>query len=151
MSERLAGKVAIITGGASGIGRATALLFLAEGAKVVIADYNQQTSSDLLEIARLQGYEGAILSRRTDVSDEAQVKSVIDLAVENFGRLDISFNNAGVGGDMAPIAETTTEDWDRTFDILLRSVFFGVKYGAIAMRKLGNGGSIINTASTAGL
>lgn len=151
MSDRLAGKVAIITGGASGIGRATALLYLSEGAKVVIADYNQQTSDELLKVATDQGYKGAILSIRTDVSDESQIIAMIDFAVEHFGRLDILFNNAGVGGAMSPITEVTSDEWDRTFAMLMRSVFLGVKYGAIAMRKLGNGGSIINTASTAGI
>lgn len=149
---RLAGKVAVITGGASGMGRATVLLYLAEGAKVVIADLNQKTTDELLAVASGLGYdESSVIAQRTDVSSEEQVKSVIDLAVNRFGRLDIVFNNAGVGGAMAPITEITAEDWDKTFAILMRSVFLGVKYGALVMRTLGNGGSIINTASTAGI
>lgn len=149
MVGRLRDKVAVVTGGASGIGRAAALLFLNEGARVLIADLNVTTSQEVLDLAADQGYGDAILSQRTDVSDEAQVKAMIDQAVESFGHLDILFNNAGIGGAMAPITETTVEEWDRTFDMLLRSVFLGIKHGARAMRR--HGGSIINTASTAGL
>ncbi|MBR9909239.1 MAG: SDR family oxidoreductase [Gammaproteobacteria bacterium] len=149
---RLAGKVAVITGGASGMGRSTVLLYLAEGAKVVVADLNQQTTDELLAFAKTQGYdEGSIIAQRTDVSSEEQVKSVIDLAVSQFGRLDIVFNNAGVGGAMAPVTDITVADWDKTFAILLRSVFLGIKHAALIMRSLGINGSIINTASTAGI
>jgi NAD(P)-dependent dehydrogenase (short-subunit alcohol dehydrogenase family) len=143
--------VAIVTGGASGMGRASALMFLREGGKVVIADLNAETSQEVVDLAAAEGYEGAILFRRTDVSEEQQVEAVIDQALDAFGRLDILFNNAGVGGAMAPITETSVEEWDRTFDLLLRSVFLGIKHGARAMRRHGDGGSIINTASTAGL
>lgn len=149
---RLTGKVAVVTGGASGMGRSTVLLYLAEGAKVLVADLNQQTTGELLAFAKTLGYdESSIIAQRTDVSSDDQVKAMIDLAVNHFGRLDIVFNNAGVGGAMAPVTDITVEDWDRTFAILMRSVFLGVKYGALAMRMLGNGGSIINTASTAGI
>jgi NAD(P)-dependent dehydrogenase (short-subunit alcohol dehydrogenase family) len=151
MTGRLKDKVAVITGGASGMGRAAALLFLAEGAKVLIADLNAEKSQEVLDLAADRGHGDAILSQRTDVSDESQVEAMIGRAEESFGRLDILFNNAGIGGAMAPITETTVEEWDRTFDMLLRSVFLGVKHGARAMRRHGEGGSIINTSSTAGL
>lgn len=151
MTGRLKDKVAVITGGASGMGRAATLLFLAEGARVLIADLNAAKSQEVLDLAAGQGHGDAILAQRTDVSDESQVEAMIGRAVESFGRLDILFNNAGIGGAMAPITETTVEEWDRTFDMLLRSVFLGVKHGARAMRRHGEGGSIINTASTAGL
>ena len=151
MTGRLEGKVAVITGGASGMGRAAALMFVAQGARVVIADLNAVKSQEVLDLATQQGHGGAIISQRTDVSEESQVEAMIGSAVDAFGRLDILFNNAGVGGAMAPITETTVEEWDRTFDMLLRSVFLGIKHGARAIRRHGDGGSIINTASTAGL
>jgi NAD(P)-dependent dehydrogenase (short-subunit alcohol dehydrogenase family) len=147
---RLTGKVAIITGGASGIGRASALLFLREGAKVVIADLNKETSRETLELASKLGFGGSVVSQHANVADEDEVEAVVARATTAFGRIDILFNNAGVGGAMAPITETDVDDWDRTFALLLRSVFLGIKHGARAMRAFG-GGSIINTASTAGL
>jgi NAD(P)-dependent dehydrogenase (short-subunit alcohol dehydrogenase family) len=150
MAGRLKNKVAVITGGASGMGRASTLLFLREGASVVIADLNVQTGGETLELAKAEGFGDNVRFIRTEVSEEDQVRAMIDLACKDFGRLDILFNNAGVGGAMGMITETTVEDWDRSQDILLRSVFLGIKHGALAMRKTG-GGSIINTASTAGM
>lgn len=150
MAGRLKNKAAVITGGASGMGRASTLLFLREGASVVIADLNVQTGEETLELAKAEGLGASVRFIRTDVSEEDQVRAMIDLACKDFGRLDILFNNAGVGGAMGMITETTVEDWDRSQDILLRSVFLGIKHGALAMRETG-GGSIINTASTAGM
>ncbi len=150
MTGRLDGKVAVITGGASGIGRASALLFLREGAKVVIADLNEETSRKTLDLASEAGYAGSIVSQRTNVADESQVQAMIARATTDFGRIDILFNNAGVGGAMAQVTDIDADDWDKTFALLLRSVFLGIKHGARAMRSYG-GGSIINTASTAGL
>jgi len=150
VAGRLKDKVAVITGGASGMGRASTLLFLREGARVVIADLNVQTGEETLELARAEGYEDHVRFIRTDVSEEDQVRAMIELACSDFGQLNILFNNAGVGGAMGMITETSVEDWDRSQDILLRSVFLGIKHGGLAMRKTG-GGSIINTASTAGM
>ncbi|PAL24182.1 SDR family NAD(P)-dependent oxidoreductase [Sphingopyxis sp. GW247-27LB] len=150
MAKRLLGKVAVITGGASGMGQASVHMYLREGAKVVIADLNPQTGQETLDKAKADGFGDAVRFIRVDVSQEDQVKAMIDLAMADFGRLDVVFNNAGVGGAMGMITETTLEEWDRSFAILLRSVFLGTKYGALAMRETG-GGSIINTASTAGL
>ena len=150
MSGRLDGKVAVITGGASGMGRASVLMYLREGAKVVIADLNQQTGQETLELAQQAGFSENVRFLRADVCEEDQIMAMVDLAVTDFGRLDIMFNNAGVGGAMGMITETTIEEWDKSQDILLRSVFLGTKYGALAMRETG-GGSIINTSSTAGL
>jgi len=151
MSGRLAGKVAVITGGASGMGRATALRFLAEGASVVVADLNDANGTEFVEAASAQGYAARVRFARTDVAEEADVAHMVDVAVSDFGRLDIVFNNAGLGGAFGPLTELEVEDWDFTFAVLVRGVFLGIKHGARAMKKQGQGGSIINTASVAGL
>jgi NAD(P)-dependent dehydrogenase (short-subunit alcohol dehydrogenase family) len=148
---KLKDKVAVITGGASGMGQATVLRFLNEGARVVVADYNEQSGKDTLAFAAKGGHAEKIRFIRTDVAKEADVEAMIDCAVSNFGRLDIVFNNAGVGGAIGPVWDIEEEEWDYTFDVLVKGVFFGIKHGARAMRKQGQGGVIINTASTAGL
>jgi len=148
---RLSGKVAVITGGASGMGRATALRFLEEGASVVVADLNDATGKEFLESASQAGYAARVRFARTDVAEEADVASMIDLAVRDFGRLDVVFNNAGIGGAFGPVTNLEVEDWDFTFAVLVRGVFLGIKHGARAMKRQGSGGSIINTASVAGL
>jgi NAD(P)-dependent dehydrogenase (short-subunit alcohol dehydrogenase family) len=148
---KLRDKVAVITGGASGMGQATALRFLNEGARVVVADYNEQSGKDTLAFATKGGHAEKIRFIRTDVAKEADVEAMIDCAVSNFGRLDIVFNNAGVGGAIGPVWDIEEEEWDYTFDVLVKGVFFGIKHGTRAMRKQGQGGVIINTASTAGL
>ena len=149
--DRLNDKVAVITGGASGMGRATALRFLDEGAKVVIADFNAATGEQTLADAANAGHADAVRFVRTDVSQEADVEAMLRCAVDAFGGVDIVFNNAGVGGAIGPLTETTVEDWDYTFDVLAKGVFLGIKHAARIMRRQGRGGSIINTASIAGL
>ena len=151
MAKRLQGKVAMVTGGASGIGRATVLRFLEEGARVVLADMNEDTAKGVLELAERAGYAADVRFRRTDVTDETQVAAAIDLAVQAFGRLDCVFNNAGVAGAFGPITHQSVEDWDYTFAVLVRGVFLGIKHAARVMKAQGEGGSIINTASIAGL
>ncbi|GIU85063.1 MAG: 2,5-dichloro-2,5-cyclohexadiene-1,4-diol dehydrogenase [Acidimicrobiales bacterium] len=146
----LEGKVAIVTGGASGIGAATCRRLLAEGASVVFADLNDENGLDLSEKLRAEGYEHFAFEH-ADVSSEEDVRRLVDSAVDRFGRLDIVFNNAGVGGAFGPVTETRTEDWDWTIAVLLRSVFLGTKYGARVMIAQGEGGAIVNTASVAGL
>ncbi|MFT4713630.1 MAG: NAD(P)-dependent dehydrogenase (short-subunit alcohol dehydrogenase family) [Candidatus Azotimanducaceae bacterium] len=146
---RLAGKVAIITGGASGIGLATVLKFGGEGANVVIADFNAETGAAAVEAATQQGYNVSFI--KTDVAREQDIEAMCEHAQTTYGRLDILFNNAGVGGAIGPLTETTVEDWDYTFDVLAKGVFLGIKHGARMMRAQGDGGSIINTASIAGL
>jgi NAD(P)-dependent dehydrogenase (short-subunit alcohol dehydrogenase family) len=146
VGDRLAGRVAVITGGASGIGKATALRFLAEGARVVVGDLN----ADAGQALAAEVGDRALRVQTTDVSDEQQVAALIDTATTAFGQLDILFNNAGIGGAFGPLVEVDVEHWDRTFAILTRSVFLGVKHGAKAMIAHGGGGSIINTASVAG-
>lgn len=148
---RLEGKTAIITGGASGMGRATVLRFLAEGANVVIADYNVTTGAETLAQATQEGFGARARFVKTDVAKEADIEAMIACAVDNFGRLDVLFNNAGVGGAIGPLTELTVEAFDYTFDVLTKSVFLGMKHGTRVMKKQGNGGSIINTASIAGL
>jgi NAD(P)-dependent dehydrogenase (short-subunit alcohol dehydrogenase family) len=146
---RLAGKVAIITGGASGMGLATVMKFAAEGAKVVVADFNAQTGAAAVEAATKQGY--AVSFIKTDVANEQDIEAMCEHAQATYGRLDVLFNNAGVGGAIGPLTETTVEDWNYTFDVLAKGVFLGIKHGARVMRRQGEGGSIINTASVAGL
>lgn len=148
---RLKGKTAVVTGGASGMGRATVLRFLQEGARVVVADYNAATGEATLELARQAGHADDVRFVRTDVANEDDVEAMIRTAVEAFGRLDVVFNNAGVGGAIGPITETTVESWDYTFDVLAKGVFLGMKHGARVMKAQGQGGAIINTASVAGL
>jgi len=148
---RLQHKVAVVTGGASGMGRATVERFLHEGARVVIADFNEATGQAAYEAFAEDGYEEACAFIRTDVAREEDVAAMVEHAVTCFGGLDVLFNNAGVGGAIGPLTETRVEDWDYTFDVLARGVFLGIKHGARVMRSAGRGGSIINTASIAGL
>lgn len=148
---RLADKVAVVTGGASGMGKATVLRFLAEGARVVIADFNALTGEAVMAEASDLGYADEVRFIKTDVAEEADIEAMMKYALEHFGRLDIVFNNAGVGGAIGPLTETTVEAWDYTMDVLAKGVFLGIKHAARIMREQGEGGSIINTASIAGL
>ncbi len=145
---RLDGKVAVITGAASGIGRASALRFATEGAAVVVADLNPKGGEETVAECKRAGGRAAF--QRVDVTSEVDVKAAVDRAVAEFGKLDVIFNNAGLAGAVGKIEETTADNWDRTFAILLRAVFFGMKYAVPEMRNAG-GGSIISTASIAGL
>jgi len=149
--SRLLNKVAVVTGGASGMGRATVLRFLDEGAKVVIADFNAATGEETVAEAARAGHADAVRFIRTDVAEESDIEAMIRCATDSFGQLDIVFNNAGVGGAIGPLTETTVADWDYTFDVLAKGVFLGIKHAARVMRAQGRGGSIINTASIAGL
>src|SRR5215470_13982041 len=118
--SRLAGKVALVTGGASGMGRATVMRFLADGARVVVADLNQANGEETVAVARAQGHGDSIVFMRCDVASEAEVAALVAEAVKRFGRLDIAYLNAGVGGAFGPIAETSVDDWDYTFAVLVR-------------------------------
>jgi NAD(P)-dependent dehydrogenase (short-subunit alcohol dehydrogenase family) len=145
---KLDGKVAVITGAASGMGRATAIRFAQEGAAVVVADLNSQGGE--LVVSEIAAAKGRAVFQRTDVISEDDIKALINRAVKEFGRLDITYNNAGVGGATGRIESLKSEDWDKTFHILTRAVFLGIKYSVEPMRKVG-GGSIISTSSVAGL
>ena len=133
------------------MGRATTLRFLDEGAAVVVADFNEQTGAETLALAKDAGHEKHVRFIRTDVAQEADVEAMIALATSEFGRLDVVFNNAGVGGAFGRITEVEAGDWDYTFDVLTRGPFFGIKHGARVMVEQGEGGSIINNASVAAL
>jgi len=142
---KLENKIAVITGGASGIGKATVKLFLGEGAKVVFLDIQEDKGKTLTEELGPN-----VIFFHGDVRNESDIKGVIDLAVEKFGRLDCMFNNAGFSGVNGYIEEIPTKAFDETINILFRSVFLGMKYSAPIMKKQGSG-TIINTASVAGI
>lgn len=145
MSARLSGKVAVITGGASGIGEATVRRFVAEGARVVIADLQDDLGRSLA------GELGAATEfARTDVTDESSVAAAVELAVSRFGRLDVMFNNAGVLGAVGPLASTPVEAFDFTIAVDLRGVFLGMKHAARAMEPQ-RSGVILSTASPGGV
>nr|CAB3502630.1 unnamed protein product [Digitaria exilis] len=146
----LAGKVAVITGGASGIGKATAFEFVRNGAKVIIADVQDDLGRAVA--AELGGPDAACYAH-CDVSDEAQVAAAVDLAVERHGRLDVMFNNAGIGGDAAapgPLASLDLGAFDRVMAVNARGALAGVKHAARVMVPRRRG-SIVCTASTAGV
>ena len=142
---QLSGKVAIVTGGASGIGAATVRIFAAEGAKVAIADI---LDDEAQKVVKSLGSSAIYL--RTDVGDEAQVRATIERTAEHFGRLDCIFNNAGFGGVDGPIAETDSAGLLKTTAVLFNGVVYGIKHAAEVMKKQGSG-SIISTGSVAGL
>lgn len=146
-SGLLDGKVAIITGGASGIGRATTLLHAREGAKVLVADIDKAGGTETVDGLRGLGGEGSFVL--TGVTDASQVRRMINTAVDTYGKLDILFNNAGIG-HRVPVHECSEADWDRVIAVNLKGVFLGCKYAVQVM--LGQeGGNIINIASGAGL
>lgn len=149
--KRLAAKVAIVTGGASGMGRATVMRFLADGAKVMVADLNEKNGAETLAVAKASGHGDGVAFVRCDVANEADVAATVAAAEKRFGRLDIAYLNAGVGGAFGPIGETTVAEWDFTFAVLVRGVFLGIKHASNRMKAQGRGGSIINTASVAGI
>ena len=143
--ERLKGKVAVITGGCSGIGLGTVERFAAEGARVLVGDIDEAAGRTLE--AR---YAGEVAYRRCDVTDETEIAGLMDAAAERFGGLDVVFNNAGAGGALESLEEITGAAWDRTHALLLRSVALGMRYAIPHLKRRGRG-SIINTASIAGL
>lgn len=145
---RLEGKASLITGAGAGIGRATALLFAREGARVMVADFVPAGGHETVKMIREAGGEGAFVE--ADVSKPADVRMMVTRTVAAFGRLDILFNNAGIQGKFAMTADTPEEVWDRVFATNLKSVFLGSKYAIPQMLEQG-GGVIISTASAAGV
>jgi len=148
MTGMVDGKVALVTGGGKGIGRAAALLFASEGARVVVSDVDEEAGALVVNEIRSQGAESHFVA--ADVSDEGQVEALVAAAVDTFGRLDCALNNAGIAGRPAPIQETASEDWERTIAINLFGVFHCLKYELPVMVEQG-GGAIVNMASGAGL
>jgi NAD(P)-dependent dehydrogenase (short-subunit alcohol dehydrogenase family) len=143
--DRLKDKIAVVTGAASGIGLGTVELFVAEGARVLAADIQDDKGHELE-----RRFNGQVKYHHCDVTSEDDIKATMQAAHDNFGGLDILFNNAGAGGSPAAIEDMTGEAWDRTMSLLLRSVALGIRH-AVPFMKARGGGSIINTASVAAL
>ncbi len=139
------GKVALITGASSGIGRATAKAFAAKGAKVVLAARRENLLADLA--AEIEGEGGQVTHLRTDVSVGRDVENVVDHTIRTFGRLDFGVNNAGIEGELAPLTEMTEEQWDLVLNANLKGTFLCMKYEARAMLEGGHGGAIVNVGS----
>ncbi len=148
MQRRFEGKVVIVTGAAAGIGRASAVAFAREGAKVVAADVAVPGGEETIRLIREAGGEAAFV--RADVSQAAQVEAVVARALELYGKLDCAHNNAGTEGVRGASADCTEENWDRTVGVNLRGVWLCMKYEIPAMLRQGRG-AIVNTASIAGL
>ena len=148
MAGRFEGKVALVTGGGSGIGRASAVTFAKEGAKVVVADVDVEAGKETVQMITKNG--GDAIFVRADVSKEAEVETLINKTVETYGRLDCAFNSAGIEANWAGIVECTEEDWDRVIDINLKGTWMCMKYEIPQMVKCG-GDAIVNASSIAGL
>jgi NAD(P)-dependent dehydrogenase (short-subunit alcohol dehydrogenase family) len=149
MTDDLRGKVAVVTGGTSGIGRETAILFAKAGAKVVVAGRREAEGKETIELIRAAG--GDALFVKTDVAKTQDVQTLVQKTVEKFGRLDVAFNNAGIEGAWIPITEQLEEDFDRVIDINVKGVWLCLKYQIQQMLKQGTGGAIVNMSSVAGL
>jgi NAD(P)-dependent dehydrogenase (short-subunit alcohol dehydrogenase family) len=145
---RFEGKVALVTGGASGIGRASAAAFAREGAMVAVADVAKEGGEETVRMIQAAGGEGLFM--RADVSRAAEVERLIEKVVERYGRLDYAHNNAGIGGPLALTADCAEEDWDRIIEVNLKGVWLCMKYETRQMLKQGSG-AIVNTASASGL
>src|SRR6266478_1383241 len=141
-------KVALVTGGTSGIGRETAVLFAKRGARVVVAGRRENEGNETVELIRGVGGEGVFVP--TDVSQASDVKAVVEKTVKAFGRLDYAFNNAGTEGNWVPIIEQSEADWDRTIDINLKGTWLCLKFEMQQMLKQGREGAIVNNASISG-
>ncbi len=145
MGSRLEGKVAAITGSASGFGEAAARLFVSEGCRVALGDIQEEAGRAIAD-----EFGDAAVFVRCDVTSEEDVANLVDTAVGAFGRLDIMYNNAGIVGAVGPIDTTPADEWIATLDILLNGVFYGVKHAARVMKPQGSG-SIVSMSSTAGI
>ncbi|MFJ5763017.1 SDR family NAD(P)-dependent oxidoreductase [Neobacillus sp. NPDC093182] len=145
---RLNGKIAIVTGGGSGIGRSTAIRFTSEGAKVTVADVDTLGGEETVSLIRESGADAVFV--KTDVKDSNQIKTLINTTTTTFGGLHILVNNAGIGHSEVRSVDLAEEEWDHVIDINLKGVFLGIKYAVPELIKSG-GGAIINTSSLLGL
>ena len=147
MDKRLEGKVAVITGAASGIGAATAKTDVDHGARVVLGDIQDEAGEGMA--AALGGASRAIF-RHCNVTSEAEVEALVEAAIAEFGQIDIMFNCAGIVGALGPMSTTPAEEWKLTIDIMINGVFYGMKHASRYMKEAGSG-SIISMSSTAGV
>jgi NAD(P)-dependent dehydrogenase (short-subunit alcohol dehydrogenase family) len=141
-------KVAIVTGGASGIGASTAILFAEQGAKVVITDVNEELGRSVAAQIKESGNEAIFL--KADAGSAEDAEKTVQLAVDTFGKLNIAVNNAGIAGHMGPISDFPIDAWQKVIDINLSGVFYGLKYQIAAIEKTAASGSIINVSSIMG-
>ena len=148
MTGRLEGKVALVTGAGSGIGRAAALAFAREAAKVVVVDVVVDGGQETSQMVKQAG--GKAIFVKVDVSKAAEVEAMVNKVVKTYGRLDCAYNNAGITGIPVPTADCTEENWDRINNINLKGVWLCMKYEILQMLKQG-GGAIVNTSSVSGL
>ena len=147
MNKQFENKVAMVTGAGSGIGSAMARRFAEEGATVVVADIDEKAAGQVAAAIEKDG--GTAVAVQQDVGDPASVEKSVAFAVQKFGRLDVAVNNAGITGDLAPLANYSLEGWDKVISVNLSGVFYGMKYQIPAMLRSG-GGSIVNIASILG-
>ena len=145
---KLSNKVAIITGAGSGIGRASAIMFAKEGAKIIVADINDGGGEDTVAAIKSSGGEAAFV--HTDVCIASEVESLINIAKNKFGKIDILFNNAGIVHELTPVENLDESLWDRVYAVNVKAHFMTAKYVVPVMREAG-GGVIINMASMAGI
>ena len=145
--KSLENKVAIVTGGGSGIGKAISLLYASEGAKIIVSDIDEQGGDETVTAIKAKG--GDAIFVKADTSNPADSKNVVEQAVKNFGGLHIAVNNAGIGGPLKPLGEYPIDGWEKTIAINLSGVFYGMRYQIPAMLESG-GGSIVNVASILG-
>jgi 3-oxoacyl-[acyl-carrier protein] reductase len=145
---KLLNKVAIITGAGSGFGRATAILFSKEGAKISVADIDEKGGQETVKLIKGQGGDAIFI--RVDVSKSGDAEKMIKATVDKYGNLDILFNNAGIPMSFTPVEEVTEDLWDRIIDVNVKGIFLGSKFAVPFMKKRG-GGVIINTASISGV
>jgi NAD(P)-dependent dehydrogenase (short-subunit alcohol dehydrogenase family) len=148
ITQPLEGKVILVTGAGSGIGRVCAIAFAAAGAKVIVSDYAEEAGLETLTAIEKNGGQGIFV--RANVADETEVEAMISKAVDTYGKLDGALNNAGIGMKNKPIHELTARDWQEVIDVDLTGVFYCLKHEVRVMKDRG-GGSIVNTASAAGL